>query len=51
MGNDNIQDIEKIRIEVIEECIKIVKCHRDSWDGIEWAIRDLEEFKDREIVR
>ena len=29
----------------IDECIKIVKFHRDSWDGIEWAIRDIEELK------
>ena len=31
--------------KAIDECIKIVKFHRDSWDGIEWAIRDIEELK------
>lgn len=32
--------------KAIDECIKIVKFHRDSWDGIEWAIRDIEELKE-----
>ena len=31
--------------KAIDDCIKIVKFHRDSWDGIEWAIRDIEELK------
>ena len=31
--------------KAIDECIEIVKFHRDSWDGIEWAIRDIEELK------
>ena len=34
-------------IKAIDECIKIVKFHRDSWDGIEWSIRDIEELKGR----
>ena len=34
------------RNKAIDECIKIVKFHRDSWDGIEWAIRDIEELKE-----
>ena len=34
-------------IKAIDECIKIVKFYRDSWDGIEWAIRDIEELKGR----
>ena len=33
------------RNKAIDDCIKIVKFHRDSWDGIEWAIRDIEELK------
>ena len=32
--------------KAIDDCIKIVKFHRDSWDGIEWAIRDIEELKE-----
>ena len=31
----------------IDDCIKIVKFHRDSYDGIDWAIRDIEELKKR----
>lgn len=46
----NIVDIveweKKIRAEAIDECIKIVKFHRDSWDCIEWAIRDIEELRE-----
>ena len=34
-------------IKAIDECIKIVKFYRDSWDGIEWAIRDIEYLKGR----
>ena len=34
--------------KAIDDCIKIVKFYRDSWDGIEWAIRDIEELKERE---
>ena len=34
--------------KAIDECIKIVKFHRYSWDGIELAIRDIEELKERE---
>ena len=46
----NIVDLaeweKQIREDAIDECIKIVKFHRDSWDGIEWAIRDIEELKE-----
>ena len=39
------KQIEKqMRTETINECLEIVKFHRDSWDGIEWAIRDIEEL-------
>lgn len=31
--------------KAIDYCIEIVKFHRDSWDGIEWAIRDIEKLK------
>ena len=31
--------------KAINDCLEIVKFHRDSWDGIEWAIKDIEELK------
>ena len=31
--------------KAIDDCIEIAKFYRDSWDGIEWAIRDIEELK------
>ena len=34
--------------KAIDECIEIVKFHRDSWDGIGWAIKDIEQLKERE---
>ena len=34
------------RNKAIDDCIEIAKFHRDSWDGIEWAIRDIEELKE-----
>ena len=33
------------RNNAIDDCIEIAKFYRDSWDGIEWAIRDIEELK------
>lgn len=36
---------KQIMAEAIDDCIEIVKFYRDSWDGIEWAIRDIEELK------
>ena len=48
----NIVDIveweNKIRSKAIDECLEIVKFHKDTWDGIEWAIRDIEQLKERE---
>lgn len=32
--------------KAIDECIEILQFHRDSWDGIEWAIRDIEQLKE-----
>ena len=43
---DLVEWEKQIRETAIDECIKIVKFHRDSWDGIEWAIRDIEELKE-----
>ena len=33
------------RNKVIDECLEIVKFYRNDWDGIEWAIRRIEEIK------
>ena len=45
------EDTEPICIDMynkaINDCLEIVKFHRGSWDGIEWAIKDIEELKDR----
>ena len=30
----------------IDKCLEIVKFHKDNWDGIEWAIRDIEELRE-----
>ena len=38
---------KKIREMAIDDCIKIIKFHRDNYDGIEWAIRDIEELKSK----
>ena len=46
---DKIEELSKYAEsqynKAIDECIKIVKFHRDSWDGIELAIRDIDELK------
>ena len=36
---------EKGYNKAIDECLEIVKFHKDNWDGIEWAIRHIEELK------
>ena len=36
---------KQIRAETIDECLEIVKFYRNDWDGIEWAIRRIEEIK------
>ena len=33
--------------KAIDECLEIVKFHRDNWYGIEWAIKDIEELRRR----
>ena len=37
--------VTNARNKAIDDCIEIVKFYRDSWDGIECAIRDIEELK------
>ena len=39
---------KEIYNKAINDCLEIVKFYRNSWDGIEWAIRDIEELKDKE---
>ena len=40
----DINTIEDLYPKAINECLEIVKGHSNSWDGIEWAIRDIEEL-------
>lgn len=40
-------DIKAIRDSVIDECIAIVNFHKNEYDGICWAIRELEELKEK----
>ena len=40
----DINTIEDLYSKAINECLEIVKAHRNSWDGIEWTIRDIEEL-------
>ena len=30
----------------IEDCLKILCFHQNEWDGIHWAIREIEELKE-----
>lgn len=40
---------ENGRADAIDECLKIVKFHEENeWDGISWAVEELEELKERE---
>ena len=43
----DINTIEDLYPKAINECLEIVKCHSNSWDGIEWAIRDIEELREK----
>lgn len=38
---------KQIREDAVNDCVKIVKFYRTSFDGIEWAIRDIEELKSK----
>ena len=52
LENDLLFTIDRIRKlernKSIVECLEILRFHRDSWDGIEWAIRDIEDLKRKE---
>ena len=43
---DLVEWEKQIKSNAINECLEIVKFHRDSWNGIEWAIMDIEELKE-----
>ena len=38
---------EKVRQDAIKECIEIVKFYANQYDGIYWAIREMEDLKER----
>lgn len=38
---------EKGRKDGITECIEIVKFYANTYDGIYWAIREMEEIKEK----
>ena len=40
----DINTVEDLYPKAINECLEIVKYYSNSWDGIEWAIRDIEEL-------
>ena len=40
----DINTIKNLYPQAINECLEIVKYYSNSWDGIEWAIRDIEEL-------
>ena len=39
---------QKGKADAIDECIGIVKFYQNQYDGIYWAIRELEELKQNE---
>lgn len=42
---------EKGRKDGITECIEIVKFYANTYDGIYWAIREMEELKERDNMK
>ena len=48
-NNVDLENLKKqIRKKAIEECLEIVKFHENNWDGIYWAIYDIEQLKESE---
>ena len=37
----------QVRVDAIDECLKILNLHKNSWGIIEWAIRDIEKLKEK----
>lgn len=45
---DLVREVEKM---TIEECLNIVKFHeKNEWDGISWAVEELEELKEKKSM-
>lgn len=40
---------KQIRVDVINDCLKIVEYHSKAYDGIYFALRELKELRDREV--
>ena len=36
-----------IRLDAIDDCLNILKIHKNSWGVIEWAIRDIDKLKEQ----
>ena len=34
--------------DILDECLKILYFHQNEYDGIQWAIREIEELKEME---
>lgn len=51
LENDFLFTLDRIRAyersKAIDDCLEILRFHCDSWDGIEWAIKDIEELRER----
>ena len=44
---DKIKEHDKqIRSDAIDDCLNILKIHKNNWGVIEWAIRDIEKLKE-----
>ena len=37
---------KQIRADAIDDCLNILKIHKNNWGVIEWAIRDIEKLKE-----
>ena len=53
LWGDNVPHIDleeydkQIRADAIDECLNILKIHKNNWGVIEWAIRDIEKLKEK----
>lgn len=56
LWGDNVPHIDldkhdiKVRADAIEECLNIVKFYENDYDGICWAIKELQELKEKNNV-
>ena len=43
---DKIKEHDKhVRLDAIDDCLNILKIHKNNWGVIEWSIRDIEKLK------